>query len=238
MADTQDRTFGDSLKTWLQILGILVATGWGVWTFIYKEIRVPKSAPINITMNLQLKKVGVETSKESFVAVEMRISATNPSTRRVYLLPNMWRVYGYKLTHQDSIDEGKFSELAATTLNAHEGRYVERFASLELPTMLAAGELFTDTWLNPNEAVSRILIFHVPRRGYDLIDAEAHIPSVEVETGYGFKYSTENGALMGDLCRMGANAVCSPIEKNLYEGISHQIGYQHAHSESELSLWE
>ena len=66
----------------------------GCWTFIFKEIEVPKSAPVNISLNLQLKKIETPQNNEVLSAIEMKISATNPSTREIYLLPNAWVAYG------------------------------------------------------------------------------------------------------------------------------------------------
>src|SRR5438093_325085 len=96
--NSKNRSFGESLNTWVQAIGIIIAACWGVYTFGYKEIMVPKSAPVNITLNLQLKKIGGAPAKGDLVAVEMRASATNPSSRDIHLLPNAWIAYGIGIT--------------------------------------------------------------------------------------------------------------------------------------------
>jgi hypothetical protein len=136
--------------------------GGGGYTFFYKEIRTPKTAPINISTNLQLKKVGSGVGKNPLVAVEMRVSATNPSSRKVYLLPNAWIVRGYKVAYRESENSESFSKLAKTTLNARDGGYLERHSSVDASSALAVGELFTDKWLNQNETVARTIVLHIP----------------------------------------------------------------------------
>ena len=100
MARSSERTIGQEVNTWVQTFGILVAAAWGVYTFIYKEIVLPKSAPVNISVNLELKTIGPSNpqeteAKKQLIAVEMKVSATNPSPREVYLLPSIWFAYGY-----------------------------------------------------------------------------------------------------------------------------------------------
>jgi hypothetical protein len=38
-------------------LAILLAGAWAVYTFVYKEIIIPMTAPINLTMDLELKRI-------------------------------------------------------------------------------------------------------------------------------------------------------------------------------------
>ena len=47
----------ENIKDCLQIIAIIAAALWAiVFTYYYKEHVVPKSAPINISLNLELKK--------------------------------------------------------------------------------------------------------------------------------------------------------------------------------------
>lgn len=93
---TEERTLGQTLNTWVQTIGIVCAGAWALlYTFGYKDIFVPKSAPVNISLNLSLKKVGPKASStDSLTAVEMKIAATNPSSRPVYLLRSAWVAIG------------------------------------------------------------------------------------------------------------------------------------------------
>src|SRR5256885_1464223 len=105
-AHSQRRDFGEILNTWVQTIGICIAAIWGVYTFVFKEILVPKSAPVNVTINLQLKKIGTGPTNGNLTAVEMKISATNPSSRKVYLLPSVWVAHGIRIKAVERDDAG------------------------------------------------------------------------------------------------------------------------------------
>src|SRR6266513_4802955 len=92
--DPPKRSLGERLNTWVQTIGILIAAAWGVYTFVHKEITAPRAAPVNISLDLQLKKLGANEPNKELVAVELKASATNPSTREIHLLPNLWTAYG------------------------------------------------------------------------------------------------------------------------------------------------
>jgi hypothetical protein len=75
-------SFSKELNTWVQTVGILIAAVWGVYTFIFKEIWIPESAPVNVTVDLQLNKLGVSNSTDKsgskqLMAVQMKLSAAN-----------------------------------------------------------------------------------------------------------------------------------------------------------------
>src|SRR5262249_51546819 len=157
MATSAERTFGQELNTWVQTIGILIAAAWGGYTFIYKEVLLPKSAPVNISMNLQLKKIGPGGSEKikekQLFAVEMRVSATNPSPRLVYLLTSAWVAYGL----DDTVSDGKRidKQVANASLNSHKQYYSLRHANVTGSSVVAVGNLFQDTTLKPNETAMR-----------------------------------------------------------------------------------
>jgi hypothetical protein len=181
-AQTQpkERTVGETLNTWMQIVGILIAAVWGIYTFFYKEVFVPKSAPVNISINLQLKKVGTgSASQASLAAVQMDVSATNPSTREIQLLPSAWIAHGIRIrtTERNDADLGKATADALRDPNVVYT--VERHAIDQESLIVAGGFLFADSALKPNEKLTRTIIFHVPKEGYDLLAVNAVIPSAE-----------------------------------------------------------
>ena len=77
MANSGGRSIGQEVNAWVQTVGILIAAAWGVYTFVYKEMIEPKSAPINISVDLELKKVGAADvtkrgTKKRLIPVELR----------------------------------------------------------------------------------------------------------------------------------------------------------------------
>lgn len=163
--------------TWVQCIGILVAAGLGFYQFFYKEIKAPRTAPINISMNLQLKKVGTGEAK-NLIAVEMRVSASNPSSRRVYLLPTAFAIYGHKLLPSGASKD--FVPQAQNLMNAQHAGYLSTHASNGPRYIVAAGSLFQDWLLSPQETISRSIIVHIPRNEYDQLEAFSEIISTEI----------------------------------------------------------
>src|SRR5713226_5577170 len=110
MAEAANRSLGQEINSWVQTIGIVIAATWGAWTFVYKEIVVPKSAPVNVTVDLELKKIGANqpgATKAKLIPVELRVSAKNPSSREIYLLPSVWMASGVKVAStKHAIDEG------------------------------------------------------------------------------------------------------------------------------------
>ena len=57
MSLSSDKSLAEKINTWMPIVGVVIAAIWGVYTFAFKEMIKPNSAPVNITMNLQFKKL-------------------------------------------------------------------------------------------------------------------------------------------------------------------------------------
>lgn len=181
MSETRGPTFGQRLNTWTQTIGIMIAAAWAAYTFIYKEVWVPHSAPVNITVGLQMVKVGTvgQSSQHPLDEVQMTVTATNPSTRTVSLLPSAWLATGLKVSPAAG-DEAPFvATLNSILHSSRSGRYVDRYAGSIESSAVAGGQLFEDTTLNPNETLKRTLIFYVPSGRYDEVQVEADM----VETG-------------------------------------------------------
>jgi hypothetical protein len=183
MVNSYERSFGQKFNTWIQTFGIIIAAAWGVYTFIFKEIIIPKATPINITLSLQLHKIGEENIKiegeKSLIAIEMKVSATNPSSRTVYLLPNIWVAYGKKIV---AINNDSFNDRVADALQPDDYDVhilsVERHSEIKSASMVAVGRLFIDNFLRPGEKALRTLIFHVPAKKYDLLEVFLMMPTV------------------------------------------------------------
>jgi len=248
MTEGQAPTGGEAILTWVQIVAIIGAAAWGAYTFLYEQIWVPATAPVNISIDLQLKKAGV-TSSGPMAAIAMHVSATNPSSRRIYLLSTAWFVRGIKLQTTDSMDTAAFDKSAAAKVQS--GDYVEKYSNVATSDLVAVGSLFSDWRLNPKETVERTYVIHVPRDKYDAIEATTWVPYVEVPEGYSYVYSIQQqypdgrscqlGAgvecqevITGAMCRQGANDLCTPIS-SVKEFT--KIGGGYERSEAQLSLW-
>lgn len=235
MANPQERTLGEKLNTWVQTIGIIAAGIWAAYTFVYLQYLLPKSTPINVTLNLQLKKIGTGSGKRPLVPIEMKITAINPSPRTVYLLASAWVVSGYKLISPQ--DRKSPLKDVAQHLNSGDEEYVERHSSFGSPSVVTVGSLFGDDSLQPGETVSRTVIFYVPPGKYDKLDAEVDIPNISAEDVAKVEWTyDENSGLEYSVreTRQG-----KPIKQDEIESyLNNKFGFQWATSNSVLSLWD
>ncbi len=155
------------LHQWIQSGGILIAALWGFYVFIWQHILVPSWAPAHINLNVTL--TPVEGRRESLGGVEMvlKVTATNPSRRKVYLLSNYWYLVGVKrglTATQKPYD----SEQQAFTKRANEALWgaphVQSQRGVEMfpDRTLAVGRLFDDDIINPSETINRTILVSIP----------------------------------------------------------------------------
>lgn len=247
MTTPSEQSFAQKINTWLQTIGIVVAAAWGAYTFIYKDIMLPKAAPVNVTVDLQLKKIGqpnlqMKHGKNSedkvLIAIEMDVSATNPSSREVALLPSLWTAYGRKV--EANPQNPDFSKDISSVINAKQGIQVEKETTYLSSSIVAVGRLFADTSLKPNERIARKIVFHILPNRYDLIDVVATIPTMEKKEGatLEWKYDEKN-ELRIFLYYVTKNGERKEIAKNKDgDYVDTKFEFQSATSVSTLSLWQ
>jgi hypothetical protein len=180
MPDSEQKTVGKTINTWVQTVFIVIAALWGIYAFVFKEIFVPRSAPINISMNLELKEVGSASSDDRakeypLSAIEVKFSATNPSTREVYLLPSAWIARGVNIAA--AAENEPFLEKADQPIPEDPDNFAAKDATLQSKTTVAVGKLFTDASLKPKETITRTIIFYVKAHSYDSIEVKVFMPS-------------------------------------------------------------
>jgi hypothetical protein len=229
------RNLGKSINTWVQTMGILIAAAWGVYTFVYKEITVPKSAPVNITLNLQLKKIGTGATQGNLMAVEMRCSATNPSSRPIYLLPSAWIAYGVTIAPIDN--DANFDQTAVTALSDSATLTpANRHAGIQKSVVVATGRLLADTMLKPGETAGRTIVFYVQKAEYDLVDLTVAMPSTADARGIALEWTLgEKSALVPAIYRLSKDAKRTPMTESEYSVKPYEL--QQAQANAEISLW-
>jgi hypothetical protein len=195
------------------LLLLLFASIWGVHTFIYKEITAPKSAPINITLDVQVRKAGAgnirgRQKKEQLIAIELKVVAKNPSSRTVYLLRNLWVAHASNIEARTSEDDEFIDKEVIESLNSLEGTsQMERHTSLVNTKIVASGRLFVDDVLKPGEAISRTVIFHLPSGLYDHVQIWTTIPTSAtggIESDW--QYDQKNFTFTAKLYRIDASS--------------------------------
>jgi len=234
-ASGQARTVGETINTWAQTIAILLAGFWGIYTFIYKEVMVPKSAPVNICLNLEVKKIdSAATSAKNLTAVEMKVSANNPSTREIHLLSSGWTAYAMAAMPVES-DLSHDSATAKTITTPRDITTLERHAKRKGATLVALGQLYGDVSLKPGENLTRRIVFHVPRNKYDLVEVRVSIPSATNVDGVGFKWVFEDDSLQPRLFRVDRGG--NEIDLLDTDCFAKDRGIQTFETRVEASLW-
>jgi hypothetical protein len=240
MSDSSQKSVGERLQIWAQVVGIIAATLWGIYTFFYKEIWVPKSVPVNITMELQLRKTGDDPLKKNrdanaMIPLEMKISAKNPSSRAVYLLPNVWIAYAHKMSPVTK----PFPQPNSIIVTAKEREQrLDWIAKAERTVILSTGGLFPDNILKPNEVATRSLIIYVPPNKYETVEVRAILPSVATQNTIDLEWElNEKYSPRPKMYRLGRNGERTEIQPNK-DYLDPKLELQQAESSVEIALSE
>ncbi len=172
-----------SLHEWVRTLGIIIAASWGIYTFIWKEIYVPSQAPASISLQISLTPIvgdGKGDPTPPSLQRELKVSATNASNRRLYLLSSFWELFPIR---RQAMDRSTFAERVQGPLDAI---HVERGAVLQPYPTEAAGKLFLDDHINPGETIHRSLIVTLPSGAYAAqVDVLVPVLTREPPRGHG-----------------------------------------------------
>ena len=168
----------ESFRAWLPLLSGLLGVALTAVAFIYRDVYLPATAPINLTTEVKVQEAGVGATGvdgRPLEAIEIRISARNPSSRKVYLLKNLWRAIGVRIKsipEDDSWVDHANERIGEGYLLAGSRHHVSDTA-----TLVAAGNAFADTLLNPNETISAAVVIYLPKGTYDLLQVDTFLPT-------------------------------------------------------------
>jgi len=185
MPDSKEKSFSEKFNTWIQTIGIIIGSiiisFWGVYTFYYEKVWLPQSAPVNISINFTLKKAGMnyindDRRRTKLIAIEMKVSATNPSSRQIYLFPSAFIVHGCKVRSSSLKNSDFFKGICDISICSDSNIYEIRHSDISGSSVVAIGNLIDDKELRPGELVTKTFIFHIPLREYDVLKAYAAIP--------------------------------------------------------------
>jgi hypothetical protein len=251
MTDQPSGGITESIQKWARAVLLPVAASvwtvigafWGYYTWYYKEIWLPSTAPINVTTNVTVKEAGFKGGAESdtkgeLEAIEVAVTATNPGTRPVYFLSNYMSVLGKRVNTRDA-DEAWIAAVNGASANRQQvyndrGRHYEK-----VTTRVGWANIFPASYLlHPNESVSNTTLFYVPKGLYDTVEVDVHLPSTSVPHSVEYVYKLDNEYVYTTAYRIGPNKARTEMRK--HGGGSYAdpaIGLQETKSWRELSLW-
>ena len=249
MADAPARSTGESIRLWIQAVGIpVVVAVLGLWQFWLKEVAWPSEAPVNLTTELSVKEAGFgkasarESNREDLglEAIELQVTARNPSTRPIYLLTNIWAACGITIKPPKTKDWRGAME---SQINGDHQIVGGEHYSTAYPVLVAAGNVFTDTALQPNEKIVRSFVFYVPKGAYDYVEVDVGLPTTPIERpGHPgeptavteYKLRSDGSSYLPTLYRVARDGTrTDPTATDISD-----LGVQWALSTRMLSLWE
>ena len=90
--------YGDD---WTKPLGGVLATItflWGTWIFLFQEVLRPAVAPVNISLELEIKRLKpLQEAIGKAQPVLLKVSAKNSSKKILFIRKTYWVAYGIKL---------------------------------------------------------------------------------------------------------------------------------------------
>lgn len=228
-----------AVNYWVQSLAITFAALWGAYTFVYLEITKPASAPINLSAQVEVREAGARSvaNGPALLAIELEITATNPSTRTVHVLNNYWRATGMRVGARDaSVDWIAYGnqQVAARAPNLAGNNYVVNAAE-----MVAFGSVMPDSSLKPGESVSLTYVFYVRDGEYDLIDVETVVPTASNDGGVDITWTvTPDGNVAPTVYRLDGDERRQLSEEETTAAYDDpDLSLQSATSRRQLSLW-
>jgi hypothetical protein len=158
-ADARARVLRDAL----QAVALLIAAAWGLYTFVYKEVIVPRDRPAALVVTPVLEAIG---RRGNIVFAKATFEMVNRSDSKVYV-PAMWySVRGLKLEEVDQTDS---AYLNATAKSAQEPFPTARFSQFTVADLVASGKVSTEveTWFEPGAEQRVEQLLYIPADRYD-----------------------------------------------------------------------
>ena len=152
-------------------MAVVLAALWGGYTFLWKEILVPCWAPATLVIEVKPREAGFETKPGAGgtnpLRLRLRVTATNPSSRTLYLLPSVW--WATAMQRTETGPGRSFETEANAVLRAPSVLQAERGQELVNTGVVATGRLFIDDQILPGETVSRDLSIPLPKNDEPLV---------------------------------------------------------------------
>lgn len=243
MAEAAEGGLARTVNLWVQSVAFVCAGLWGVFVFWDQNVAAPARAPINLSTQLTLRPAGLGSQTPGggqLLAVELEVTATNPSSRTVYILNNYWLATGVKVRPLASggPQVEQWSRDATAAVQQHVPTPSGPHYTLADQQVVQWGSLFPDKVLGPNESVSRTYVFFVPEGAFDMLDVVSALPSISTdELAIEYRIDRATGVVSPTIFStgQGEHRELPQDEISRYEAPPYFL--QQAESRQQLSLW-
>ena len=169
------------IHEWIRSGGVLIAAtsgAWGVYTFVWKDILVPSWQPASLNLEASLRPVPDRPATADGLEMILEVKATNASSRRVYLLANIWYVGGIKRELRPASmvrSNHLFQKESNQVLRGVALQHAERSIISTPGELFAVGRLFDDEFFDPGTSVNRTILVHIPKE-YRAVELRVMMP--------------------------------------------------------------
>lgn len=163
-----------SAREWIQLGVIIFATVSGFYQFIFKDVIRPAQEPTALNISASLERVG---KKEGLLLIRSRITATNPTKKRIYIPAFWFTVTGFRLaTSAASVNQDHGAILGELDRNGNGGAFISTYAPIESGEVLAQQRItYQNTaWWEPDDKTNDEAIFAVPEDEFDFLILNVH----------------------------------------------------------------
>jgi len=151
------------LRDVLQAFALLIAAAWGLYTFVYKEVIVPRNRPAALVVTPTLEAIG---RQGDMVLARATFQMKNTSDSKVYAPAIWYAVRGLKLEGVEQDDSTFLRQLGENAQKPYPSARFSQFSAVEV---LGTGKISpeVETWFEPGaeQRVEQILL--IPADRYD-----------------------------------------------------------------------
>jgi hypothetical protein len=163
------RKFMNKLSVWISSNKEWFLSGMGVMIFgtlvpyIYKDIYLPLQRPSHLSIEASLKPVSDSPTAAAGLEMLLEIKATNVSSRRLFLLDNIWSLRSISAAPRTRAKvDREFIEESNEALKGYDLRHAERGVTRSTGKLIAIGRLFGDEFIDVGNSSIRTILVNIP----------------------------------------------------------------------------
>jgi hypothetical protein len=137
-----------------------------MYTFVWKDILVPSWQPAHLSLEATLTPVPGRPPSPDGLEMTFDVKGTNTSSRRVYLLANVWSLSGITRERRPAStrrSEADFQRESNQALRGVGLQHTESSVTSTPGRLLAIGRLFDDEFIDPGDSVNRTILVRIPK---------------------------------------------------------------------------
>jgi len=223
------------VNNWAQTIAIMAAGVWAVYIFIVKEHLQPRAARPHISLELSVRQAG---QRRQVTAVESSFVVENRSPKRIYLLTSAYTLIGRTVVAEPKAGESFRNDLDSLFFGRTSDFTRSLAVRLGRSDLLAAGQMFSNVQLGPNESATRKFTNYIAAGRYDAVRLRAEICLADeagsVNADAMINESNDLQFKVFELTRDGERREISQMDRR---GLLDSIHFEIVDREIMVSLW-